>query len=84
MSEQGAEAAGKAGRTRAAPLEIRALKRDDLVECLVHGWRDFAAAPLYGLFFGGIYALGGIALLALFLALRMPWVGYPLTMGFAL
>lgn len=84
MSEAGVEAAGEAGQARGARLEIGTLKRDDLIECLLQGWRDFAAAPLYGLFFGGIYALGGIALVALFLALHMPWVGYPLTMGFAL
>lgn len=84
MSEAGAEVAGETGPARGARLEIRTLKRDDLIECLLQGWRDFAAAPLYGLFFGGIYALGGMTLVALFLALHLPWIGYPLTMGFAL
>lgn len=84
MVEADAEVAVGAGQSRGGRLEVRRLQRDDLVECLVQGWRDFAAAPLYGLFFGGIYALGGMALLALFLALHLPWIGYPLTMGFAL
>lgn len=84
MGELGAEVAGGVGQGRSARLEIRQLKRDDLIECLLQGWRDFAAAPLYGLFFGGIYALGGMLLVALFMALRLPWIGYPLTMGFAL
>jgi len=84
MTESGAEIADRVGQARGARLEIRTLKRDDLIVCLLQGWRDFVAAPLYGLFFGGIYALGGVILLALFLALRLPWIGYPLTMGFAL
>jgi uncharacterized membrane protein len=64
--------------------QIASLKRDDLVDCLLQGWRDFLAAPQYGLFFGGLYALGGLFIVALFFALHMPYVGYPLTMGFAL
>jgi uncharacterized membrane protein len=81
MTEAGAAAV--AGTVDRRP-QIARLKRDDLVECLLQGWRDFAAAPQYGLFFGGLYALGGIAIVALFFAVHMPYVGYPLTMGFAL
>ena len=84
MAEAAAEIDGEAAPARGGRLEIRRLGRDDLIDCLLRGWRDFAAAPLYGLFFGGIYALGGMLLLALFLALHLPWIGYPLTMGFAL
>lgn len=65
-------------------LEVRKLARGDIVAAVQAGWRDFKAAPLYGLFFGGIYALGGMAIVALFSWIRLPWVGYPLTMGFAL
>lgn len=83
MGEQGAETAGGAGQERAR-FQIRRLQRDELIDCLLQGWRDFAAAPIYGLFFGGIYALGGIAIVALFFAVHMPYVGYPLAMGFAL
>ncbi len=84
MSEATVEVASGVEPARSPRLEVNTLKRDDLIDCLLQGWRDFAAAPLYGLFFGGIYALGGIALVALFLALHLPWIGYPLTMGFAL
>lgn len=84
MVEATADVADEPGRARGARLEINTLKRDDLIDCLLQGWPDFSAAPLYGLFFGGIYALGGIALVALFLKLNLPWIGYPLTMGFAL
>ena len=80
MTARAVEAPG----TARARLEIRALGRDDLAAALEKGWRDFKAAPLYGLFFGGVYALGGMALVALFLFLQLPWIGYPLAMGFAL
>lgn len=78
------EALDGAGEGRRPRFEIRDLKRDDLIDCLLQGWRDFAAAPLYGLFFGGIYALGGVAIVSLFSVLHMPYVAYPLAMGFAL
>jgi len=67
-----------------AVIAVRPLKRGDIAEIVVAGWRDFKAAPLYGLFFGGIYALGGMGVVALFVFLQMPYVAYPLTMGFAL
>ena len=70
--------------TRRPTLDIRQLRRDDLADVLQAGWRDFKAAPLYGLFFGGVYALGGMAIVSLFLFLHMPYVAYPVTMGFAL
>lgn len=84
MSEAAAQIVEQASPGEPARLRINPLGRDDLVECLLQGWRDFKAAPLYGLFFGGIYALGGLLLLALFFKLQLPYVGYPLTMGFAL
>ena len=65
-------------------LVIQRLRRGDIADSLQLGWRDFKAAPLFGLFFGGFYALGGMAIVALFVVLHLPYVGYPLTMGFAL
>ncbi|MFN4039992.1 MAG: DUF2189 domain-containing protein [Erythrobacter sp.] len=34
----------------------------DLVAVLGAGWRDFCAMPQYGLFFGGVYVLTGLAI----------------------
>lgn len=34
----------------------------DLSAALAAGWRDFAAMPQYGLFFGGFYVLAGLAI----------------------
>ena len=84
MSDAGVQSADDGVERAAARPQIRKLVRNDLTDCLLQGWRDFMAAPVYGLFFGGLYALGGIAIVALFFALHLPYVGYPLTMGFAL
>lgn len=42
---------------------VRRIGVHDVVEAFVAGLRDFQAAPLFGLFFGGLYALGGLAIL---------------------
>lgn len=56
----------------------------DLKEVLLLGIKDFLSAPLYGLFFGGIYVLGGLLLVGLFFVLNIEWAIYPLAIGFAL
>ncbi len=43
---------------------VRAITSNDVHVALAQGWADFKAAPQFGLFFGGIYALGGILILA--------------------
>jgi len=39
--------------------EILELDLSDLRAALAAGWRDFLRAPLFGLFFAGVYVLGG-------------------------
>jgi uncharacterized membrane protein len=56
----------------------------DIVAALRAGVADFTRAPLFGLFFGGVYALGGLAILALLAFLHMPWMIIPLAVGFPL
>jgi uncharacterized membrane protein len=74
-----------AARTERGEHEvIRELTIDDLVTSLGMGLRDFKSAPRIGLFFGGVYAIGGMVVVALIVYLGMPYLGYPLTMGFAL
>lgn len=51
---------------------------------LTAGWRDFLRAPLIGLFFGGIYAAGGIAIYLLLKVYHEPWWIIPIAVGFPL
>lgn len=46
----------EAGEPR--PL-VQTVRMADLWACLGAGWRDFTKAPLFGLFFAGVYIFGG-------------------------
>ncbi|MBB4039618.1 putative membrane protein [Microvirga flocculans] len=63
---------------------IRRIGRSDLVDALSAGLRDFQAYPAFGLFFGGVYALGGVAILACALLWDLLYLVYPLAAGFVL
>lgn len=63
---------------------LRPIGRADVIAALRLGLADFRAAPLYGLFFGGIYALGGLFLAWITLGAGLAWATYPLATGFAL
>jgi uncharacterized membrane protein len=63
---------------------VRRITAHDIAESLGEGLRDFQAAPLFGLAFGGIYAAGGIAILLSLTAFGMVYLAYPLAAGFAL
>jgi len=56
----------------------------DLRAILAAGFQDFRKAPLFGMFFGAVYAIGGLIIMAGVFALNMPWLAYPLVIGFAL
>jgi uncharacterized membrane protein len=64
--------------------EVRQITLADIIEVLAAGLRDFRAAPLYSLSFGAIYAVGGWILVLLLLYMDLPYLVYPLAMGFAL
>jgi uncharacterized membrane protein len=68
---------------RRAPI-VRRITRHDIAEALGAGLRDFQAKPVYGLVFGGLYALGGLTILFSVTAFRMTYLAYPLAAGFAL
>lgn len=63
---------------------IRQISFNDLVDSLSAGVRDFQAYPAFGLFFGAIYALGGLAILGCALWWDLVYLVYPLAAGFAL
>ena len=76
-----------AGAAPAGPHPVVATRRlliEDIVEALENGVRDFRAAPQFGLFFGLAYAAAGWLLVALLWYFQMPYLAYPLAMGFAI
>ncbi|MCX7341359.1 MAG: DUF2189 domain-containing protein [Hyphomicrobiales bacterium] len=80
MSETGQTAAPQ----RPADPVIRTVTWADVVDALAAGLRDFAAAPQYGLFFGAIYALGGLAIFGSLFWFELVYLAYPLAAGFVL
>ena len=76
-----------AGSTQPEPQPqpiVRRIAMADVTEAFVEGLRDFQAAPLYGLFFGAIYAAGGLMMLAVATRGGVGYLVYPLAAGFAL
>jgi uncharacterized membrane protein len=78
------------GREDKVPFPARVgLTVGDLRHALAAGWRDFAARPLFGLFFASFYVLGGLAMLGGLDArgqgwwLIVPTAGFPLVAPFA-
>jgi uncharacterized membrane protein len=65
-------------------IVVRPAEWADLKAALSAGWRDFLSAPLYGLFFGGIFAFGGLVVVGLMFSQGYGYLAYPLATGFAL
>ena len=63
---------------------IRSVGLADVGSALKKGFGDFFRAPLFGLFFGGVYTAGGIAILLFLYQLHMPWLILPIAIGFPL
>ena len=69
---------------RPPAVKINTIGFAEVKAALASGWRDFMRAPLIGLFFGGIYAAGGIAILLLLSVYHEPWWIIPIAVGFPL
>jgi len=63
---------------------IRKIGFEAIGDAFAAGLRDFQAAPQYGLFFGGVYAFGGMLMVAMAAWWDMLVMVYPLAAGFAL
>ncbi len=74
----------KDARGRTPTIAINTITTADIGAAVSAGFRDFMAAPLYGLFFGGFYALAGWLILAVLFFLDLHFMAYPLAAGFAL
>ncbi|WP_424930849.1 DUF2189 domain-containing protein [Amaricoccus macauensis] len=62
--------------------QIRQITTSDVHAALLQGWADFRAAPNFGLFFGGIYAIAGIFILLQLMAWNQPLWIIPLACAF--
>lgn len=76
-------------RSRSVPAgagvpQVVALSAQDIRECLIEGLGDFARAPRFGLFFGGIFAATGIIIVLALTRWNLPWMVYPFAIGFPL
>jgi uncharacterized membrane protein len=83
MADLSPEGVDVGGALRPEPV-VRPITLSEIFEALGAGLRDFQAAPLYGLFFGGIYAAGGLLIVIAAAALGMGYLSYPIAAGFAL
>ena len=79
MPTREAGQAGASSDPALAPISFR-----DIGESIEAGIRDFAAAPGVSIALGLIYTLGGWLLASLLLVFRLPFLVYPVAMGFAL
>ncbi len=61
---------------------LRRLSVGDLAGILGAGWRDFARAPQFGLFFSAFYVLGGVCIVLAFRATGEEWWAIPFIVGF--
>lgn len=73
-----------AATPRPPPVKINRIGFADVKAALAQGWSDFLKAPAIGLFFGGIYAAGGIAIYLLLSVYHEPWWIIPIAVGFPL
>lgn len=72
---------------QAAPqpkMRINHLDMKDVKAALADGFADFRRYPVFGLFFGGIYALGGIFIVVMLSFYHLPWMIIPVAIGFPL
>jgi uncharacterized membrane protein len=65
-------------------LQINRLSMEDVRSALADGWSDFRTYPAYGLFFGAIYALGGVFIAIMLAYYHLPWMIIPVAIGFPL
>lgn len=71
-------------RSSLPKLQINTLQMEDIRAAFVDGWRDFRSYPTFGLFFGAIYALGGIFIAVMLTYYHLPWMIIPVAIGFPL
>ena len=74
----------EAGSGAAKTLSVRTIKVGELGSIVAAGWKDLVSAPRFGLGIGLFYAAGGWLILMLLWLFALPYLAYPMAMGFAL
>ncbi len=70
---------------KASPVpDIHNVKMQDITKILHAGWSDFWAAPIFGIFFSMIYALGGWVMYLIYNEVGEIWWAIPFVVGFPL
>jgi uncharacterized membrane protein len=62
--------------------KVLILAPGDLRACLLAGWRDFTRAPMFGLFFAGVYVAGGWLIVYALTVSGQIWWTLPVAAGF--
>lgn len=78
------EGAAPAAQPTSTMPAVNALAADDIRAALAQGWSDFRRAPWFGLFFAGVYVIGGLLIVQSLFVWDMPWMIYPVAIGFPL
>ena len=63
---------------------VIALSLADIKESFQHGISDFTRAPLFGMFFGGMFVLIGLFIAQSLFVWQKSWMMYPMLIGFPL
>jgi uncharacterized membrane protein len=69
---------------RRTEIVVNSVTMSDIADAFGQGLSDFRAAPAFGLFFGAVYALAGVGVVACAWVLELSYIAYPLAAGFAL
>lgn len=64
--------------------KVKVITGRDISLALQAGVADFFKAPLFGLFFGGIFAFGGLLIFASVSLWKVPYMIFPIAIGFPL
>jgi uncharacterized membrane protein len=65
-------------------FRVNRLMGSDVTAAFRDGWRDFRRYPAIGLFFGAIYAAGGLFIAVVLVHYHLPWMIIPVAIGFPL
>ena len=84
VSSGSAATEARSKKRRSQWPDVYKVSIDDLIEVTAAGVNDFRAAPKYGLFFGGMYAVVGWLLVGMLWFFEFYYLVYPIAMGFAL